>query len=67
MDELIAELLAERFGRGVPWRERTQRPTPAPGEVPEPDNDLTYARRRRVLNDALDDVPQTFRRWQRTA
>lgn len=27
------ELTAERFGAGVPWRERTARPTPPPDEL----------------------------------
>lgn len=62
MDDLIAELLAERFGHDIPWRERTQRPLAVP-----PEDDLTKARRRRVLNDCMDDAPQDYRRWQRTA
>lgn len=63
MDDLIAELLVERFGPGIPWRERTQRPLP----LRPIEDDLTKARRRRVLNQALDDAPQGYRRWQRSA
>jgi hypothetical protein len=58
----IDALMKERWGDVIPWRERTQRPVPPP-----PEDDLTKARRRRVLNEALDDAPQDYRRWQRTA
>jgi hypothetical protein len=65
MDDLIAELLAERFGASIPWRERTAKPVtehPPPG-----DNDLIQAQRRRDLNEAMDDVDQRFRRGYRAA
>lgn len=64
MDEaLIAELVRERFGAGIPWRERTNRPRVAS----PPEDDLTKARRRRVLNEAMSDSPQADAGRQRTA
>lgn len=65
MDELIAELLAERFGAGIPWRERTAKPV-TENPVTD-DNDLIRAQRRRDLNEAMEDVDQRFRRGYRAA
>jgi hypothetical protein len=67
VDDLIAELLAERFGRGVPWREVTagHNPTPDPGR--ERDDELTCARRRRALLAALDDRIPGYRPGRRVA
>ncbi len=47
--ELLAELLAERFGPVTP--------PPAPAGAGGTDDEMTQARRRRVLRDALDDAP----------
>lgn len=61
--DLVAELVAERFGGGIPWRERTAKPErPATEE-----SDLVRAQRRRVLNEAMEDVDQRFRRGHRAA
>lgn len=65
--EYLEALIDERWGADIPWHERTQRPNPPPINPCEPDNDITRARRRRLLNQALDDAPQHYRRWQRTA
>lgn len=62
-DDLYAELLRERFGAGVPYRERTNKPT---SEHPE-DNDLVKAQRRRELNDAMEDVHPRYRRGYHAA
>jgi hypothetical protein len=66
-DEYVAELLRERWGARVPWHEATAKPPPAPVPSALAEDDLTKARRRRILNAALDDAPQGYRRWQRTA
>jgi hypothetical protein len=66
-DAYLAELLRERWGNHIPWREATAKPGAPPINPCEPDNDITRARRRRLLNEALDDAPQHYRRWQRTA
>lgn len=63
MDDLIAELIAERFGAGIPWRERTAKPV---SERPE-DNDLVKAQRRRELNAAMEDVDPRYRRGYHAA
>jgi hypothetical protein len=60
--EYVAAILRERWGNDIPWRERTQRPIPPP-----PEDELTKARRRRVLNEAMDDAPQEFRRFSASA
>ena len=62
-EQLYTELLQERFGAGVPYRERTNKPTT---EQPE-DNDLVKAQRRRELNEAMEDVDQRFRRGRHAA
>lgn len=66
-DEYVAELLRERWGDRVPWHEGTAKPAPPPVPQALAEDDLTKARRRRELNKALDDAPQDYRRWQRTA
>jgi hypothetical protein len=59
-NDLISELMAERYGASIPWRERTAKPTT---EQPQhDDNDLIRAQRRRDLNEAMEDVDQRFRR-----
>ncbi len=62
-DDLVAELLAERFGAKIPWRERTAKPVT---EHPQ-DDDLTRAQRRRDLNEAMDDVDPRYRRGYHAA
>lgn len=52
LDELVSELLRERFGRTVPVRERRKRPTPLPARVA--DSPRVCAERRRLLCEELD-------------
>lgn len=66
VEDLIAELVAERFGRGIPWRERTAKPITEHPEVGRED-DLIKAQRRRDLNASMEDVDQRFRRGYRAA
>ena len=65
--DYINELIDERWGNDIPWREMHAKHSPPPVPSALAEDDLTKARRRRVLNECLDDIPQTFRRWQRTA
>ncbi len=62
-DELLRELVAERFGAGVPWRERTAK---LATEQPQ-EGDLVKAQRRRDLNEAMEDVGSRYRRGYRAA
>lgn len=64
-DDLVDELVQERFGAGIPWRERTAKPV-TENPVIE-DSDLIKAQRRRDLNELMEDVDQRFRRGYRAA
>ena len=48
-DELVAALTVERYAANQWW---TRKPTP---HTPDPDDDLTTARRRRQLADAINE------------
>jgi hypothetical protein len=65
MDDLITELTTERFGAGIPWRERTAKPAAEHPSII--DNDLVKAQRRRDLNEAMEDVDPRYRRGHRAA
>ena len=54
--DVLAALIAERFGP-PPLRD--------PARTAPVDDELTKARRRRALNDALDDAPPDYRRGVR--
>lgn len=51
-EQLIAELVAERFGPKPAWSERTRKPPARPI-----DDDITTARRRRELLNLAEDAP----------
>ena len=72
--DLLADLLAERFGPlNALVAERGRRPTPAPdgpASASLADDEVTIARRRRVLEHALQpapDAPPAPRRRRRVA
>jgi hypothetical protein len=48
-EDLVRELLAERFGADPPWHELWAKP----GQFRWYDDELTLARRRRHLNEAM--------------
>lgn len=58
--ELLAELLAERFGTSIPWAETCVHPEPLPRRlVRVRDKKSACARRRQVLNTAMADPIDT--------
>jgi len=58
------DLTAERFGREIPWREASA--WPSPPDV-RPEDEMTKARRRRILCVALDDGISAYRTGRRVA